>query len=180
MAHQIHFFMVQEDERELMRKLEPWKLDLYPELTELAARPIPADAAAADLLEGPGYYLAVGDVTGYAIKRGQNRGLWKIDEIDSPVVYFERSLVDENGELRAGKFWVELEASGDYARTGGKPDRLRRLWLEIHGFLKVRYRKSKPQHGQGFYVGPHAARAAQGGLLLREAGRKGELVEAYR
>ena len=178
MAHQIHFFMTPEDELELLRKLEPWKLDLYPELTEVAAQPILADASVQ--LDGPGYYFAVGDVQAYAIKRGKTRGMWKIDEVDSPVIYFERSLPDENGELRAGKFWVELEASGDYARTGGKPDRLRRLWLEIHGFLKVRYRKSKPTHGQGFYVGPHAARAAQGGLVLREAGRGGETIEAYR
>ncbi len=178
MAHQIHFFMTPDDERELLRKLEPWKLDLYPELTEARAEPVPVDANAAAKLDGPGFYFAVGDVVGYAIKRGQNRGKWKIDEVDSPVIYFARSLPDENGELRAGSFWVELEASGDYARTGGKPDWLRRLWLEIYGFLKVRYRKSKPT---GFYVGPHAARAQQqAGLVLREAGRGGETIEAYR
>ena len=178
MANQIHFFMTPDDERELLRKLESWKLDLYPEVTEDQSEPIAVEANAETELEGPGFYFAVGDVSGYAVKRGVNRGKWKIDEVDSPVVYFERSQLDENGELRAGKFWVELEASGDYARTGGKPDRLRRLWLEIYGFLKVRYRKSKPT---GFYVGPHAARAQQqSGLVLREAGRGGETIQAYR
>jgi hypothetical protein len=177
MANQIHFFMVEQDERELLRKLEPWKLDVYPEVTEDDGEPVAEMATSETELNGPGFYFAVGDVSGYAVKRGVNRGKWKIDEVDSPVVYFERSQLDENGALRAGKFWVELEASGDYARTGGKPDRLRRLWLEIYGFLKVRYRKSKPT---GFYVGPHAAREAQGGLILREAGRGGETIEAYR
>ena len=178
MAHQIHFFMLADDERELLRKLEPWKLDCYPELSEQQEEPRLVDANLAGELDGPGYYLAIGEVTGYPIKRGQNRGKWKIDEVDSPVIYFCRSLRDENGELRAGSFWVELETSGDYARTGGKPDKLRRLWLELHNFLKSRYRKSKPV---GFYVGPHAARAQQQeGLVLREAGRKGETVEAYR
>ena len=106
MANQIHFFMVEQDERELLRKLEPWKLDVYPEVTEDAGEPVAELASADTELNGPCFYFAVGDVSGYAVKRGVNRGKWKIDEVDSPVVYFERSQRDENGELRAGKFWV--------------------------------------------------------------------------
>ena len=135
-------------------------------------------AASADKLgDGPGWYFAVEDPVGYPIKRGQQRGMWKVDEVKSAVVYFCRSLRDEDGELRSGYFWVELEAAGDQSRQGGKPDRLRRLFLELQDFLKVRYRKSKPV---GHFIGPHAARLFEAGTPLREAGRKGELVEPYR
>jgi hypothetical protein len=180
MALQLHFFMAPDDERELLRKLESWKLELYPEFTDPRADGLPVKADTAALLTEPAYYFAVEAPVGYPIKRGQNKGQWKIDEVKSAVVYFLRSEREEHEahlELRSGYFWVELEMAGDYSRQGGKPDLLRRLWLELQGFLKVRYRKSRPT---GFFVGPHAARLHQEGALLREAGRKGELVEPFR
>lgn len=177
MAIQIPFFMSSEDELELFRKLEPLGLDLYPELTTRAASPGRVDAAAADALDASGYYFAVADVTGYAVKRGQHRGMWKIDEVSSPVVYYARSLPDEEGQLRSGYFWAELMAAGDNSRLGGKPDSLRRLVAELQAHVKARFRRSKPV---GYFVGPGAARLHQAGTALREAGRKGELVVPYR
>jgi hypothetical protein len=138
------------------------------------------DAAAAEALTEPGYYFAIGEVEGYPIKRGPAKGRWKIDEIHSPVVYFCRSVQEEVGgqdQLRSGYFWCELEQAGDYSRQGGKPDRLRRLLMEIKQLLKSRFRTSNPQ---GYAVGPHAARLHASGTLLREAGRKGELIAPYR
>jgi hypothetical protein len=177
MAIQIQFFMSPEDERELFRKLEPRGLDLYPELTARAAQPLRVDGAAAAALDGPGYYLAVGDVTAYVIKRGQNRGRWKIDEVASPVVYFARSLPDEDGQLRSGYFWAELMVAGDNSRLGGKPDSLRRLVNDLQAHVKARFRRSQPV---GYFVGPGAARLHQAGTPLREAGRKGELIAPFR
>lgn len=168
--------MAPEDERELFHKLESWELDLYPEYTEPKARPSRVEAAAAASLSEPGYYFAVGDVQGYPIKRGPSKGRWKIDEVLSPVVYFCRSLPEE-GELRSGYFWCELEAAGDWSRQGGKPDKLRRLMQELQQLLRTRYRRSTPN---GFSIGPHAARLHLAGTLLREAGRKGELVAPFR
>ena len=175
MALQLRFFMSPEDERDLLRRLAPMQLELWPELSDPGfAAPLVGEET---LLEEPAYYFAAGDVIGYPIKRGPDRGRWKIDEVASPVIYFARSQPDEDGELRSGYFWAETEAAGDNARTGGKPVRFLRAVKEITELVKSRYRKSSPVKGTTYFIGPAAARA---GLALREEGRKGEKVLVYR
>ena len=168
------------DEVELFRKLERFEPDLWPEYSEPKAEPPKLTAALGETLSDPAYYFAVGEVQGYAVKRGPGRGLWKIDEVKSPVIYFSRSMVDEDGALRSGYFWVDLETNGDNSRLGGKPAGLRRLLAELESYLKVRYRKSSPVKGQWYFIGPGAARLNQGGTTLRETGRKGKVVVPYR
>ena len=128
-------------------------------------------------MQDPAYYLAAGDVTGYPIKKGPERGRWKIDEVASPVIFFSRSLPDEEGELRSGYFWAETESSGDNARLGGKPVRFLGAVRALQELIKSRYRKSSPVKGTVYFVGPAAARL---GSPLREEGRKGERVQVYR
>lgn len=175
MALQIRFFMSAEDERELLRRLEPLQLELWPVLSDpgFVAPPVGADTPLVD----PAYYLAAGDVIGYALKKGKDRGKWKIDEVLSPVIFFSRSLPDEDGELRSGSFWAETESSGDNARTGGKPLRFLRVVRDLQELIRSRYRKSSPVKGTVYFIGPSCARA---GLPLREEGRKGETVRVYR
>lgn len=175
MALEIRFFMSAEDERELLRRLEPMRLELWPVFSG-AGFSAPLASAGTELVD-PAYYLAAGDVTGYPIRKGRERGKWKIDEVASPVIYFLRSLPDEKGELRSGYFWAETEASGDNARTGGKPVSFLRAVREIQDMIKSRYRKSSPVRGLTYFIGPACARA---GTPLREEGRKGEPVRAYR
>jgi hypothetical protein len=175
LALTIRFFMAPEDERDLLRRLERLQLELWPVLSEPSWRPPLITESTA--LEDPGYYLAAGDVIGYPIKRGPDRGRWKIDEVASPVIFLARSLPDEDGELRSGYLWAETEAAGDNARTGGKPPRFHKVVKEIAELIKSRYRKSSPVKGTIYFVGPAAARA---GLPLREEGRKGEKVAVYR
>jgi hypothetical protein len=175
LALEIRFFMAEEDERELMRRLEPFQLELWPVFSD-AGFSAPRIDAQTGLLDAA-YYLAVGDVTGYAIKRGKERGKWKIDEVASPVIYFARSLPDEEGELRSGCFWAETEAAGDNARTGGKPVQFLRVVRELHETIKSRYRRSSPVRGLTYFIGPACARS---GRALREEGRKGEPVHVYR
>ncbi|HET7788400.1 MAG TPA: hypothetical protein VFL36_20675 [Myxococcales bacterium] len=175
MALQIRFFMSGEDERELLRRLEPLQLELWPVLSDPG---FAAPLAGADTeLVDPAYYLAAGDVIGYALKKGRDRGKWKIDEVLSPVIFFSRSLPDEEGELRSGSFWAETESSGDNARTGGKPVRFLRAVRDVQEMIRSRYRKSSPVKGTVYFVGPACARA---GVPLREEGRKGEPVHVYR
>ena len=175
MAVEIRFFMSAEDERELLRRLEPMRLELWPVYSERGfSAPLISDAT--ELLD-PAYYFAAGDVTGYPIKKGREKGKWKIDEVASPVIYFFRSQPDEDGELRSGYFWAETEAAGDNARTGGKPVAFLRAVRELQEFIRARYRKSSPVHGLTYFVGPACARA---GTTLREEGRKGEPVRVYR
>jgi len=175
LALEIRFFMAEEDERELLRRLEPLRLELWPVLSDpgFCASPVDSDTR----LVEPAYYLAAGDVTGYPIKKGPDRGKWKIDEVVSPIIFLQRSLSDEQGELRSGYFWTETEAAGDNARTGGKPLALLRAVRTVWDLVKSRYRKSSPVRGLTYFVGPGCARA---GTSLREEGRKGEPVVVYR
>jgi hypothetical protein len=175
LALQIRFFMSPEDERELVRRLEPLQLELWPALSD-PGYVAPLVTAATELVD-PSCYLAAGDVTGYPVKKGKDRGRWKIDEVVSPVIFFARSLPDEDGELRSGYFWAETEASGDNARTGGKPVRFLRAVRDLQEMIKSRYRRSSPVKGTTYFVGPACARAA---VPLREEGRKGEPVRVYR
>src|SRR4051812_47815260 len=99
--------MVEDDERDLLRRLERLQLELWPALSEPGYR-APRITGETELIE-PAYYLAAGDVAGYPVKRGPERGRWKIDEVASPVIFFQRSLKDEAGELRSGYFWAETE-----------------------------------------------------------------------
>ncbi|MFL5361637.1 MAG: hypothetical protein ACJ78U_11800 [Myxococcales bacterium] len=178
MALQLRFFMVEEDERELLRRLERLELELWPELTHPSERPPIVSPSVA--LEDDAYYLAKGDVIGHQIKKGPDRGRFRIDEVVSPVIYFCRSRLDEDGELRSGYFWAETEAQGDQARLGGKPARFLSAVRELREIVSTRFRKSEPVRGTTYFVGPAAARLAKGGLTLREAGRKGEPVRVYR
>ena len=175
MALQIPFFMAPEDERDLLRHLARLQLELWPVLSDPGYRAPQVDESI--VFEDPAYYLAAGDVTGYAIKKGPERGRWKIDEVASPVIFLSRSLPDEDGELRSGYLWAETETSGDNSRTGGKPVRFTKAVREIQEMIKARYRKSTPVSGIVYFVGPACARL---GVPMREEGRKGEPVQVYR
>ena len=178
MALHIPFFMAPQDERDVLRRLSPLQLELWPEVTDPQHRP-QSCGAETELVE-PAYYLAAGDVIAYSLKRGLNWGRRKFDEVKSPVVYLFRSQVDEEGQLRSGYFWAETETAGDQSRTGGKPSRFLRAVRDLQDAVKSRFRRSSPVKGTIYFVGPAAARLAQSGKPLREAGRKGELVRVYR
>jgi hypothetical protein len=167
--------MSPDDERELVRRVAHMQLELWPVLSDPGYSAPVVDENT--VLDEPSCYFAAGDVAGYPIKRGPERGRWKIDEVASPVIYFSRSLPDEDGELRSGYFWAETETAGDNSRSGGKPARFLKAVREIQELIKSRYRKSSPVKGLIYFVGPACARA---GLKLREEGRKGEPVQVYR
>src|SRR5581483_3399243 len=114
--------MSADDERDLLRRLEPLRLELWPVFSDPGyAAPL---VGAGTQLVDPGYYLAAGN-----------------------------------------------------ARTGGKPVVFLRVVRDLQEAIKSRYRKSSPVRGLTYFIGPACARA---GLPLREEGRKGERVRAYR
>ena len=167
--------MAPEDERDLARRLAKLQLEVWPVFSEPGFQaPLLGDDT---VFEEPGYYFAAGDVMGYPIKKGPDRGRWKIDEVKSPVIFFSRSLPDEDGELRSGYFWAETETAGDNSRLGGKDSRFHRAVRELQELIKSRFRKSSPVKGMIYFVGPAAARS---GVILREDGRKGELVKVFK
>jgi len=180
MAITIAYFMLPEDEVAFLRALEPLEFDVYPEASEVGYEPFRAAAENADRFTEEAYYLAVpaaGEMVARKILRGKHKGMLELDEVRSPVIHYARSLPDEDGELRSGRVWAELETAGDRQHVMRKPDLLRALMDNIRTYFKKHHRHSKPV---GYFVGPHAARRANEGLVLREAGRKGELIVPFK
>ncbi len=176
MANVVHFFMDPEDERAFLRELAPFHLELYPDLVPPDYRPANVDEALAGTLEEGSYYLAaseIGPVTVDRVKRGPNRGKWTILEVVSPVIHWERSLPDEDGVLRSGRLWAELQVSGNVERRVQKSAQFEALFKRLEEVVKRRARRSDPV---GYHIQPGAAAAFHTGTPLRAAGRKGEAV----
>src|SRR3954470_10784202 len=150
MALQLRFFMVEEDERELLRRLERLELQLWPEVTHPSERPPIVSPSVA--LEDDAYSLAAGDVIGHQIKKGPDRGRFRIDEVVSPVIYFCRSRLDEDGELRSRYCWAEPEPESAQARLGFNPSRFLSAVRELRDLVSTRFRKTEPVRGTTYFV----------------------------
>jgi len=181
MANVIRFFMGPEDERAFFRELAPLGLELYPEVVPPDWKAPPVDEAAVELLGDPAYYLGapqVGPITVDKVKRGPNKGKWMIFEVVSPVIHYRRSLLDpEDGTLRSGQLWAELEVSGDTQRRVQKSALFQKIFRQVSEIVSRRARKSQPV---GYLILPDAVRLHQAGTELREEGRKGAVVRPYR
>jgi hypothetical protein len=173
MANVVRFFMTAEDERAFLRELAPFGLELYPDPVAPDYRPPKVDENLAGTLELDSYYLAapeIGPVQVDKVKRGPHKGMWTILEVTSPVIHWERSLPDEDGALRSGRLWAELQVSGDTQRRVQKAAQFETLFRRLEEVVKRRARRSDPV---GFHIQPGAAAAFHAGTPLREAGRKG-------
>lgn len=181
MAATLHYFLLPEDERALLRQLARYGFTLYPELIPPGWRAPRVDEALAGTLELPAYYLASerhGPVQVHAVKRGPDRGLLKIDEVPSPVFHYQRSLPNEAGELESGRLWVDLDGADAATSEPGKPHGFRVIHDELQAWCRKVLRRSDPK---GWWVGPRAAEAwKRAGLVLREAGHKGRTVGVWR
>ena len=100
-----------------------------------------------------------------------------MDEVRSPVIYFERSQSNESSELVAGRLWAELEVTPQTGRRDAAPEHFRQLFREISEWFRKNFRRSQPA---GFMIGPVAARLSKKGLVLRGSDPKGPLVKPYR
>jgi hypothetical protein len=180
MANVQKFFMAPDDEVAFFRFLERLVLEVYP-------RRVPPDwetfrASQENLPRVPeeDVYLVASEI-GAAIvdkvKRGPDKGFWRIDEVRSPVIFLERSRMNEAGELLSGQFWAELDVTPQTGRRDAAPDRFRLLFREIEEFLKKTYRKGDPKD---FLVGPKAARLYKEGLVLRDSAHRGGTVVPFK
>jgi hypothetical protein len=96
------------------------------------------------------------------IKRGPDKGKLRVDEIRSPVIFWERCVQEVPGELLCGQLWAELEVTPETGRRKAAPDAFRTLYLEIESRIKKSYRKGHPK---GYWVGKEAAAAFKAGRL---------------
>jgi len=175
------YFMLERDERALFRVLARERLTVYPEFVPPGYLAPIADDALVPRLEASAYYLAaerLGPVIVHPVKRGPEKGMLVIEEVPSPVFHYERSILNEAGELVAGRLWAELDVTDDAHSKQGKHRGLRATFEELHGWFRKTFRRSDPK---GFWVGPAAARAWKSdGLRLREPGHKGKLFGVWR
>ena len=180
MANLIRFFMSPEDEVAFFRMLERFDLEVYPRRVPPDWKAFKAIAANVPRLPAEDLYLAASAIAAVLVdkvKRGPDKGSWRVDEVRSPVIYLERSRHDEEGALLPGKLWAELDVTPQSGRRTAAPDRFRRLFLEIEEWVKKSYRRSDPP---GLWIGPQAARLHKEGLVLRDPEQRRGTVTVHR
>lgn len=180
MANVLRFFMAPDDEVAFFRNVARFELEVYPVRVPPQWKPFLASEKTVEQIPEDECYLAasqIGDVLVDKVKRGKDKGAWRVDEVRSPVIYFERSRRNDEGELVSGKMWAELDITPQTGRRDAAPDKFRVLFTEIHEWLKKAFRKSEPM---GFLVGPVAARLYKEGLVLRDSEHRGGTVRPFR
>ncbi len=180
MANQHQLFMVEEDERAFLRQLERHTFEVYPRRVPPDWKPFRANVANLAQLPEDELYLAASEVAPVLvdpIKRGPDKGFWRVDEVRSPVIFWERCRKNEEGELLSGQLWAELDITQQTGRRDPAPERFRQIYFELETWLHKQFRQGKPK---GFWVGPAAARALKQGLVLRDSQHKGGTVELHR
>lgn len=180
MANQLLTFMNHDDEVAFVRVLERSVFDVYPRRVPPDWKTFRASEATLDRFPEEDVYLVASDI-GPAlvdvVKRGPDKGSWRLDEVRSPVIFWERCTVNEEKELVSGQLWAELDVTPETGRRNAAPDRFRTRYLEIESWVKKTFRKSSPK---GFWVGPRTARLAKEGLLpLRENAHWGRVVTPH-
>ncbi|MGQ0504114.1 MAG: hypothetical protein ACT4TC_02240 [Myxococcaceae bacterium] len=179
MAHTVSFFMTPDDELAFLRFIERFHLEVYPVRIPPNWKPFPATSDKVDQFPADAAYLAaseLGNVLVDKVKRGPDRGQWRVDEVRSPVIFFERCVRNEESELVSGKLWAELDITAQTGRKDAAPDKFRRMYLEIDGWIKKTFRKGDPKD---FWVGPKAAREFKEGLVLRDSEHRGGTVRPH-
>jgi hypothetical protein len=180
MATALRFFLTPEDELAFFRALAPLRLEVYPRRVPPDWKPFSAGPDTVSQLPDEEAYLVASDI-GPAlvdrVKRGPDKGYLRIDEVRSPVIFYERCRQNEEGELVSGKCWAESEVTPQTGRRDAAPERFRQLVAEVEGYFRRVCRKGEPK---GFFIGPHAARQFKEGLVLRDSDHRGGTVRPYK
>ena len=173
--------MAPEDEVAFFRFLERIVLEVYPRRVPPDWVAFRATAASIPNLPEEDLYLVateIGPAIVDKVKRGKEKGHWRIDEVLSPVIFMERSRKNEEGELLSGKLWAELDVTPQTGRRTLSPDRFRRLFMEVEDFFKKSFRGGDPK---AYFVGPRAAREfKEGSLVLRVNEHRGGTVGVHK
>ncbi|MBS1152063.1 MAG: hypothetical protein H6Q89_3761 [Myxococcaceae bacterium] len=181
MANLLRFFMTNEDEIAFLRYLERHVLKVYPRRVPPDWVEFRAHASVFAQLPEEDLYLAatdIGPVQVDRMKRGPDKGFWRVLEVGSPVIYWDRSRPNFDNELQSGQLWAELDVTQQTGRRNPAPDKFRTLFNEVEAWIHKAYRRGDPKE---FWIGPHAARATkESGLVLRDNEHKGGTVDLWR
>ncbi len=169
MASQLYLFQNHDDEIAFLQFLERYVFEVYPRRVPPDWKTFRACAETIDRFPEEDVYLVASDI-GPAIvdkiKRGPDKGFWRIEEVQSPVIFWERCRTNEDGEMVGGQLWAELDVTAQTGRKNAAPDAFRARFGEIERWIHKIYRKGIPK---GFWVGPKTARGVkEGKLKLRE------------
>lgn len=180
MANQLLTFMNRDDEEAFARVLERFVFEVYPRRVPPDWRTFRASAETLGSFPEEDVYLVASDI-GPAqvdkVKRGPDKGFWRIDEVRSPVIFWERCVVNQEQELVSGQLWAELDVTQQTGRRSAAPDLFRTRFLELESWMKKTFRKSHPK---GFWIGPKTARAVKEGLVtLRENAHWGREIAVH-
>jgi hypothetical protein len=178
MANQVMLFMNQEDEQSFVQFLERYTFDVYPRRVPPDWQTFRAALKSFDKFPEEEVYLVASDI-GPAqvdkIKRGPDKGSWRVDEVRSPVIFWERNTVNFDEEMVSGQLWAELEVTQQTGRKNAAHDAFRIRYLEIEQWIHKTFRKGHPK---GFYVGPKAAKKfKEGKVKFRENKHFGRSIE---
>jgi hypothetical protein len=179
-ANQLLLFMNADDERALLRHLERFVLEVYPRRVPPDWQTFRARGEHHERLPEEELYLVASDIgpaTVDKVKRGPDKGHWRIDEVRSPVIFWKRSRLNEERELLSGQLWAELDITQQTGRKSAAPDRFRALFVELEEWIRKTFRRGNPKP---FLVGPSTARAAKDGLKLRVDEHRGSEVTVHR
>lgn len=180
MANVLKFFMAPDDEAAFFRFLERFVLEVYPRRVPPDWKPFRATMESLPQVPEEELYLVaseIGPALVDKVKRGPDKGSWRIDEVRSPVIFVERSRKNEEGELLSGQLWAEMDVTPETGRRDPAPDRFRRLVHEVEEHFKKSYRRGDPKD---FFIGPKAARLCKEGLVLRDSAFRGGTVVPFK
>ena len=158
MATQLLTFMDREDELALLRYFERDVYEVYPRRVPEDWVPFKACEANYDRMPEEECYLVASDIGPALVdklKRGKDKGMWRIDEVRSPVVFWERNVRNDDDELLSGQLWAETDVTQQTGRRDAAPERFRLRVVEIDTWIRKNFRKTHPK---GFWVGPKLAR----------------------
>jgi hypothetical protein len=180
-ANQLKVFMNREDEKALLQWLERFVLEVYPRRVPPDWKAFRARAAELERLpEDEVYFVAseIGPALVDQVKRGPDKGFWRIDEVKSPVIFWQRSVLNDDGELLSGQLWAELDVTAQTGRRDVAPERFRVLYLELEEHVRKVFRRGSPKP---YLIGPSTARAAKAGeVKLRSEEHRGPEVTLHR
>ncbi len=169
--------MTEEDELALVRQLAHWTFEVYPRRVPPDWQPFQISEKAFEALPKEEMYLAASDIGPPLVdlvKRGPDKGSLRIDEVQSPVLYWERCQRNDAGELLSGQLWSELTGQPAQGKQWSAPDPFQRRIREIESWIRSTFRKSAPK---GFWIGPRLAREMKSqSITLRESVHRGSVV----
>lgn len=178
MASILNIVLCPEDESTLFAFIAGFELQVYPEFFPGNYEPFVATAESIGDFDEEAFYLAAEEMAPMEyreVKRGKNRGLFEIEERQSPVIHYQRSR-QEGGTLVAGRLWTELTPDSGHQQAT-HPEAFRRMWLAIREHLMKQCTRSRPP---GWLIGKEAARRYRSGMKLRTADHRGKPLEPFR